>query len=140
MAKARVLDLTVDAFDEQRPAYREAAQALMLLDRTGTVRVRETGKRAYQTVVAEGGNGHILVIKSLDAVSLHGIGRCLRDALPFVRQAMAMDGGSSADVLMSEEAWKPEQPGQAPARWKSLFDGSTVTHIPLPTVIGISPR
>ena len=137
--KARVLDLTTDLFDEQQPAYREAAQALMLLDRTGKVRVRQTGKRAYQTVVAEGGNGHILIFKSLDAVSLHDIGECLRDTLPFVRQAMAMDGGSSADVVVTDEMWSAEERRAHPS-WKPLFDGSAVAHIPLPTVIGVSPR
>ena len=35
------------------PSYREAAQSLMLLDRSGKLRVRDSGKRAYQTVVAE---------------------------------------------------------------------------------------
>jgi uncharacterized protein YigE (DUF2233 family) len=140
MKKARVLDLTVDAFDEQQPPYQEAAQALMLLDRAGKVRVRQTGKRAYQTVVAEGRNGHILLFKSLDAVSLFDLGRCLQEAFPLVRQAMAMDGGSSADLVVREELWKPEGANQAHAAWKPLFDGSRVTHIPLPAVIGVSPR
>lgn len=138
--KARVLDLTMDFFDEQRPAYREAAQALMLLDRTGKVRVRQTGKQAYQTVVAEGANEHILIFKSLGTVSLHGIGQCLRDTLPLVRQAMAMDGGSSADVLVPDFVWKQEGNIQARAAWKPMFDGSSISHIPLPTVIGVSPR
>src|SRR5690349_16590400 len=32
VAQAGILDLSVDSFDEQRPSYGEAAQALMLLD------------------------------------------------------------------------------------------------------------
>lgn len=138
--KARVFDLTLDTFDDRHPAYREAAQALMLLDRTGKVRVRQSGKRAFQTIVGEGGNGHIFVFKTLDLVSLYDVGRCLRDAFPPVRQAMAMDGGSSSDVLVPEYVWKPEAGAQAHAPWKPLFDGSTMTHIPLPAVIGVSPR
>lgn len=138
--KARVLDLSVESFDEQRPPYREAAQALMLVERTGKIRVRDTEKRAYQTVVAEQRNGHILIVKTLDLVTLYNIGRCLRDHLPNLHQAMAMDGGSSSDILISESLW-PEKIRSSPhADWKSLFSGANLTHSPLPTVIGISPR
>ncbi|MEK7235952.1 MAG: hypothetical protein AAB242_04985, partial [Nitrospirota bacterium] len=62
--RARVLDLTFDSFDEQQIPYREVAQSLMLLDRTGKIRVRQTGKRAHQTLVAEQGDGHLLVLKT----------------------------------------------------------------------------
>jgi uncharacterized protein YigE (DUF2233 family) len=140
LKNARVLDLASDSFDEQQPPYREAAQALMLLDQTGTIRVRQTGKHAFQTIVAETSNGHILIFKSLDLVTLHDVGQCLKDALPAVRQAMAMDGGSSSDVLVPESLWQGNSQTQDRASWKVLFGGSTVTHIPLPTVIGISSR
>lgn len=135
---ARVLDLAVDSFDEQQLAYKEVAQALMLVDRTGTIRVRQTGKRAFQTLVAETGEGHILVFKSLDLVTLFDLGQCLRDTLPIVRQVMAMDGGSSSDMLVPESLWPGSN--QTHAAWKSLFAGTTAIHIPLPAVIGISPR
>jgi uncharacterized protein YigE (DUF2233 family) len=135
---ARVLDLTVESFDEQRLAYREAAQALMLVDSSGTIRVRQTGKRAFQTVVAETTAGHIVVLKSLDPVSLYDLGRCLRDNFPSVHQVMAMDGGASSDILIPASLWQGRESSH-PA-WKSLFAGTTAIHIPLPTVIGISPR
>lgn len=140
LKKAAVLDLASDGFDEQQPPYREAAQALMLLDQAGKIRVRQTGKHAYQTIVAEAGNGHILILKSLQFVTLYDVGECLRDRLPVVRQAMAMDGGSSSDVLVPESLWQGDRHTQDRASWKGLFGGGTVTHIPLPTVIGISPR
>lgn len=136
--RARVLDLAVDNFDEQRLAYREAAQALMLVDGSGTIRVRRTGKRAFQTLVAETTEGHIVVFKSLDPVSLYDIGQCIKETLPMMRQVMAMDGGSSSDILIPRSLW---QAGAAsPSAWPSLFAGTTAIHIPLPTVIGISPR
>ncbi len=140
LKKARVLDLASESFDEQQPPYREAAQALMLLDDTGKIRVRQTGKQAYQTIVAEAGNGHILIFKSLDLVTLYDVGQCLRDTLPVVRQAMAMDGGSSSDILVQESLWQGDRQTPDRASWKVLFGGRTVPHIPLPTVIGISPR
>ena len=55
---AGILDLSIDSFDEQQPAYGEAAQSLMLLDRAGKVRVNQTGKIAQQTIVGELRNGH----------------------------------------------------------------------------------
>lgn len=135
---ARVLDLSMDRFDEQQASYKEAAQALMLVDRTGKIRVRQTGKRAFQTLVADTTDGHIYVLKSLDVVTLYDLGQCVKDTLPGIRQVMAMDGGSSSDMLVAPALWR-ERP-QAPANWKSLFSGITALHIPLPAVIGVSPR
>lgn len=140
LRKARVLDLDSEAFDEGRPSYREAAQALMLLDRTGRVRVREAGKYAYQTIVAETVAGHILLLKSLGAVRLYDIAQCLKEVLPTVRQAMAMDGGSSSDVRILESLWQKDIETEPGTSWKSLFAGNAGSHIPLPTVIGASPR
>ena len=48
---AGILDLSIDSFDEQQPAYGEAAQSLMLLDRAGKVRVNQTGKIAQQPLL-----------------------------------------------------------------------------------------
>jgi len=135
---ARVMDLSVDSFDEQRVAYKEAAQSLMLLDRAGKIRVRQSGKRAFQTVVAETADGHILVFKRLDPVTLYDLGQCLHDTLPGLYQVMSMDGGSSSDLLIPESLWKGHDKSH-PA-WKSLFAGTTAVHVPLPAVIGISPR
>lgn len=138
--RARVLDLTFDTFDEGHPPYREVAQSLMLLDRTGTIRVRQTGKRAHQTLVAEKGDGHLLLFKTTEVTSLHALGECLRDAFPPLRQVMAMDGGSSSDMAVSS-ALRQARPKMAGLQsWLSLLDGSTLTHIGLPAVIGVSPR
>jgi uncharacterized protein YigE (DUF2233 family) len=140
LRKARVFDLASDRFDEDQPVYAEAAQAIMLLDQSGKIRVRDSGKHAYQTIVAETENGHILIFKSLGVVPLYDIGRCFKEALPTVRRAMAMDGGSSSDVRIVESLWEKDLHSQEGDSWKSLFSGSTNFHIPLPTVIGVSPR
>lgn len=138
--RARVLDLTFDTFDERQPSYREVAQSLMLLDRTGKVRVRQTGKRAHQTLVAEQANGHLLVLKTTEAVSLHALGECLRDAFPSLRQVMAMDGGSSSDVAVSPLLRQATSKMAGVHTWMPLLEGSIATHIGLPAVIGVSPR
>jgi uncharacterized protein YigE (DUF2233 family) len=140
LKKARVFDLASDRFDEAQPVYAEAAQALMLLDQSGKIRVRDSGKYAYQTIVAETDKGHILIFKSLGVVPLYDIGRCFKETLPTVRRAMAMDGGSSSDLRIVESLWERDLHSQEGDSWKSLFSGSTNFHIPLPTVIGVSPR
>jgi len=138
--RARVLDLTFDTFDEEQVPYREIAQSLMLLDRTGKIRVRQTGKRAHQTLVAEQGNGHLLVLKTTEVVSLHALGECLRDTFPSLRQIMAMDGGSSSDVAVSPSLRQATSEMAGFHDWMPLLEGSTTTHVGLPAVIGISPR
>jgi len=138
--RARVLDLTFDTFDERQPPYREVAQSLMLLDRTGKVRVRQSEKRAHQTLVAEQGDGHLLVLKTTEEVSLHALGECLRDAFPSLRQVMAMDGGSSSDVAVSPSLQQATSERAGLHTWIPLLEGSTTTHVGLPAVIGISSR
>jgi hypothetical protein len=138
--RAQVLDLTFDAFDEEQIQYREVAQSLMLLDRTGKVRVRQTGKRAHQTLLAEQSNGHLLVLKTTEMVSLHALGECLRDAFPSLRHVMAMDGGSSSDVAISPSLRQATSKIAGVHTWIPLLEDSIGPHVGLPAVIGISPR
>jgi hypothetical protein len=140
--KARVLDLAFDAFptEPRQFSYREAAQSLMLLDRTGKPRVRPTGKRAHQTIVAEDAAGKILILKSAGPAPLYGLAECLRDALPNLRQAMAMDGGSSSDVIASPELLSLTPDLGRKQEWRSLLEGHATHHIGLPAVIAVLPR
>ena len=137
---AGILDLAADSFDEQRPPYHEAAQSLMLLDRTGKIRVRQTGKLAQQTIVAEQQDGHILVLKTTAMTSLFAIGQCLHEAYPNIRQAMAMDGGSSSDLSISPVLIQAAEQASGRHPWASLLNTGPSGHIGLPAVIGISPR
>lgn len=134
--KARVLDLKLDAFDEDKPAYQEAAQSLMLLDRRGTPRVRRSGKAAQQTVVGEDRAGHILVVMSKGVTPLWELAVCLRDGVQGLTHAMAMDGGDSSDLLIGSEL----AGARTDAAWQPLVDGKGLSHVPLPTVIGVFPR
>lgn len=134
--KARVLDLKRDAFDDEAPAYREAAQSLMLLDRAGKPRVRRSGKAAQQTVVGEDRAGHVLIIVSKGDVPLWELAVCLRDSFHDITHAMAMDGGASSDVLLGSDLTGSREG----AAWQPLVDGKGQNHIPLPAVIGVFKR
>ncbi|HET6675020.1 MAG TPA: phosphodiester glycosidase family protein [Nitrospiraceae bacterium] len=140
--KAGVFDLAFDIFPDvhQHFPYREAAQSLMLLDRTGKPRVRPTGKRANQTIVAEDGEGKILIMKSVGPAPLYGLAECLRGALPNIRQAMAMDGGSSSDVIASPELLGAVPDPGRQQKWHAMLDGDAQHHIGLPAVIVVRPR
>lgn len=134
--KARVLDLRADSFDDDKPAYHEAAQSLMLFDRRGKPRVRRSGKSAQQTIVGEDRSGNILVIMSKGVTPLWELAVCVRDGVRGLTHAMAMDGGDSSDLLIGGEL----AGSQTDAAWQPLVDGKGQSHIPLPTVIGVFPR
>ncbi len=137
---ARVVDLAKEPFSPEAPAYREAAQSLMLLDESGKPRVKHSGKRAHQTVVGEDEAGNIVVIKTAGEVPMWELAVCLRDGMPSLRHAMAMDGGSSSDLLFAEGLLSARADAEPAPTWKALVDGSAPVHIPLPAVIGVRPR
>ena len=139
-SRAAILDLSIDPFDEQRPGYGEAAQSLMLLDRTGKVRVKQSGKQSQQTIVGELQDGHIVIMRTTEVASLYAIGRCLHEAYPQIRQAMAMDGGSSSDLSISPAIQKAVEKIEGAHPWMTLLNAGPTGHIGLPAVIGISPR
>lgn len=138
LRKARVLDLAVESAPVQQFPYREAAQSIMLLDRNGQPRVRHSGKRAHQTVVGEDRDGHILIMKTVQAATLWDLAVCLREAPFGIVLAMAMDGGASSDLLVQARALQAMESGERSA-WQAV-EGSGQGHIPLPAVIGVHPR
>ena len=143
LRKARVLDLAVDGFAEEHPAYREAAQSLMLLDRSGKPRVRQTGKRAHQTLIGEDRDGRIVFMKTTEPAALHEMAECLQDGIPSIYQVMAMDGGASSDLLIAAHIPVLETAMPSSGGTQSLqefVDGNSNRHIPLPSVIGVLPR
>lgn len=140
LPKARVLDLAVEHFSPDDPAYHEAAQSLMLLDRSGKPRVRRTGQRAHQTVVVEDRAGSLVVIKTAGEVTMWELAVCLQEGLPGIAHAMAMDGGASSDLLISSDLPGVREAGRDPSLWQRLVDGNGVEHITLPAVIGVAAR
>ncbi len=137
---AGILDLALDSFDDKQPPFGEVAQSLMLLDRTGHLRVAQSSKQSQQTIVAEQSDGHILLLKTTEIVTLYSIGQCLRDAYPKIRQAMVMDGGSSSNLSISPALQEVIGSTAGPHAWLSVLNAGSAGHIPLPAVIGISPR
>ena len=142
LRKARVLDLAVDPWDADQLVYREVAQSLMLLDHQGKPRVRQTGKRAHQTIVAEDRDGFIVLLKTTEPVALWDLATCLRRGFPAIHQAMVMDGGASSDLMIEGRLSGEEKNGASLSiqSYQDLVDGGGMRHIPLPAVIGVLPR
>jgi uncharacterized protein YigE (DUF2233 family) len=127
--RARVLDLDVDPLDPGRPGWREVAQSFMLFDRDGA-RVRQSDQVAGRTAVGEDGEGRIVVVTSEGGYTLWDFARLLRGAHLGLGNAMSMDGGKEAQLVVDagglHYASYGRDPGGAPA--------------PLPAVVAVMPR
>jgi hypothetical protein len=76
----------------------------------------------------------------VDEVALWDLAACLRESLPELVQAMAMDGGSSSELLLGTGLLTRASNEPDGGSWASLVDGSGPVHIPLPSVIGVLTR
>ncbi len=137
--RARIIDLANDAFDPKQPAYLEAAQSFMLLDRTGSIRVQKTPNVANRTVVAEGRDGRLWIFVTRGGYTLWELGELLRSG-PFpIAQAMSMDGGDEAQLLVRVGGFLYDSMGPWDAAGGTGQPGPRA-RTPLPTVVGIFPR
>ncbi len=111
LAPARVIDLHYTAFEPTASPYRQAAQSLMFLDRFGQVRVRRSGKVAHRTLVAEDGQGRILVMVTEGKHTLWELARCVADWGLGLREVMCMDGGAEAQLDLEVDGFGYRQAG-----------------------------
>lgn len=137
--RARIIDLANDAFDPEQPAYLEAAQSFMLLDRAGSLRVQRSLNVANRTVVAEGRDGRLWIFVTRGGYTLWELGELLRSG-PFpIAQAMSMDGGEEAQLLVRVGGFLYDSMGPWDASGGTGQPGPRA-RTPLPTVVGIFPR
>lgn len=137
--RARIIDLANDVFDPKKPAFLEAAQSFMLLDRAGSLRVQKTLNVANRTVVAEGRDGKLWVFVTRGGYTLWELGELLRSG-PFpIAQAMSMDGGDEAQLLVRVGGFLYDSMGSWGATEGTGQPGPRA-RTPLPTVVGIFPR
>jgi len=100
-ARARVLDLTREPLDPDSLGWSEVAQSFMLFDRGGVVRVRHSDQVANRTAVAEDGGGRLVVLITEGGYTLWDLAQMLKAAPLGLTQAMAMDGGLEAQMVVS---------------------------------------
>jgi uncharacterized protein YigE (DUF2233 family) len=97
----RVLDLTLEPLDPDSLGWSEVAQSFMLFDRDGKVRVRRSDQVAARTAVGEDRSGRIVVLTSEGGYTLWDFAQLLKKLPLELSQAMSMDGGLEAEMVVS---------------------------------------
>ncbi|HVP15578.1 MAG TPA: phosphodiester glycosidase family protein [Terriglobales bacterium] len=135
---ARVLDLAREPLDLDSLAWREVAQSFMLFDRDGLLRVRRSELIAARTAVAEDRRDRLVVITSEGGYTLRDFARMLEELPLDLRQAMAMDGGLEAEMVVRAGRFRYASFGAWSADPKA--GNRPDPPVALPTVITVSPR
>ncbi|MDR1396609.1 MAG: phosphodiester glycosidase family protein [Desulfarculales bacterium] len=102
LPQARILDLRYSAFNEDHNPYTQAAQSIMLLDRYGQIRVRQSARAAHRSLLGQDRQGNIIVIVSEGRHTLWELAGFL-STLPWLGEIMCMDGGSEAQLVIATE-------------------------------------
>ena len=130
---ARVVDLTAERLDPDSLGWSEVAQSFMLFDRDGTVRVRRSDQVANRTAVAEDHEGRLVVLTSEGGYTLWEFARLLQRLPLGLSQAMAMDGGLEAELVVSAGRFRYASFGQ----WERGRPAPTPPAL-LPAVVTVS--
>ena len=130
---ARVLDLSRSPLANER-GWSDVAQSFMLFDRGGGVRVRRTNRVANRTAVGEDADGNLLVIVSEGGYTLADFATLLMGSSLGLTQAMAMDGGLEAELVVSCGGFHYASFGRWPGDQAATAPGATA---PLPAVITV---
>jgi hypothetical protein len=133
----RVLDLARERLRPDSLGWDEVAQSFMLFDRDGTVRVRHTDLVAARTAVAEDRDGRIIVLTSEGGYTLWDFAEWLKGLPLELSQAMAMDGGLEAEMVVSAARFRYASFGH----WEyGRAPRDAPPSVALPAVIPVSAR
>lgn len=86
------------------PRYQTVVQTMVLFDRDGTLRVRESDKIARRVILAEDGRGRLFLVVTQGLYRLADMARLLHNANLDLRLALVLDGGSEAQVGFTTNA------------------------------------
>jgi hypothetical protein len=135
---AKVMDLEHETLDPKRLHWREVAQSFMLFDRTGKLRVRSSDKVANRTAVGEDKNGRLIVFVTEGGYTIEEFARLVQKSPFQITHAMAMDGGSEAQLCVVAGSFHYACMGGL-MRAPSSHDAADVV-TPLPAVISVGAR
>ncbi len=82
--------------------YRCAMQSFMLLDRRGTIRVRDSHNLAGRSAIGQDREGRIVLIMTPAAISLYDLALVLKAPALDLAQVMGLDGGFEAQLLLRQ--------------------------------------
>ena len=128
--RARIADLQRDGA-EIIANYRHVVQSMMLVDETRSVRVRQSGRSACRSVVAEDRAGRLMVITTDGAVTLSDLAAWLAASSLDVHRAMNLDGGVESQLAVRTPQLRADYVG----RYGGDRRGWSLTATGLPVVI-----
>jgi uncharacterized protein YigE (DUF2233 family) len=139
LPRATILDLKGTNIDPKKFPWKYGVQSFpLLLDYKGHIRVRESGKKSYRTVIAADRNGNILVFNTAgDFFTLYKMAQFLKASAFDIDSALNLDGGSESQLYIKTKDFEHFSPPSWQSRLGNILDHQKFL---LPTVIGVFPR
>ncbi|MBI4776510.1 MAG: phosphodiester glycosidase family protein [Deltaproteobacteria bacterium] len=139
LSVARILDLQFLQGDPSGGSYSFAVQSYMLLDHLGNVRIRESERIANRTALASLKDGRIVVLCTEGGYTLHDFTGFIADLDLDLHNAMGLDGGHQAQLVVKTPEFLYETYGS----WSSgapVKNVSIPIQLRIPAVIAIFPK
>ena len=139
LPRATILDLKATRFDFKKFPWKQGVQSFpLLLDYKGSIRVRESGKKSYRTVITADRNGNILVFNTAESsFTLYRMAQFLKASSFGIDSALNLDGGAEAQLYIKTKDFEYFSPPSWQSRLGNIMDQQKFL---LPTVIGVFPR
>jgi uncharacterized protein YigE (DUF2233 family) len=130
---ATVLDLSSPEDQLLEPRYDTAVQSMMLLDRSGEIRVRKSDRLARRSAVALDQTGRILLLVTEGTYTLWESGALLRESGWDLVEAIALDGGNEATLIVNANR----------VHYRTFENDSESAYtalVTLPSILAVEPR
>jgi hypothetical protein len=139
--QSKILDLAAPPYRDQPmqaivDGYQNVVQSMMLVDEAAQVRVRKSELAACRTVIAEDRSGHLLILATEGAVTLHELAGWLSQSELQVVRAMNLDGGRESQLAIRTPELSLTLYGQY-GTGAPILQPAKMVHVPLPTVIAV---
>jgi len=131
LAPAALLDLSLPEDVALEDKYATAIQSMMLFDRKGDIRVRRSDRLARRSAIALDNQGRVILLVTEGAYTLWDTGALLRESGWDLVQALALDGGNEASLIV-------EANGVRYRSYENDRSGSDVaTLVTLPSILAV---
>ena len=130
---AALLDLSLPEDVALENKYDTVVQSMMLFDRNGDIRVRQSDRIARRSAVALDRQGRVLLLVTEGAYTLWDTGVLLRESGLDLVQALALDGGNEASLIVDSNG----------VRYRSFENdrsgSDAATLVTLPSILAVRP-
>jgi len=139
LPRATILDLKATRLDFKKFPWKQGVQSFpLLLDSKGNIRVKESGKKSYRTVITADRSGNILVFNTAENYfTLYKLAQFLKSSSFGIDSALNLDGGAEAQLYVKTKDFDCYSPPSWQSRLGNIMDQQKFL---LPTVIGVFPR